>query len=145
MNVFSFIRWLVFLIPPLSSSAHVCLIGQLYLPYPSDPPFLYHPAQNISTLSNVRVFKRDILRRRFHGPQGSVDGALLGSSQPGIDQSLNVSDLGVDWVAEAADVLPVFAADGLGWVLGAEEGGHAAVKGSLYQVEDARHADAEGG
>ena len=93
----------------------------------------------------MRVFKRNILGCRFHGPQGSVDGALLRSSQPGIDQSLNVSDLGVDGVAEAADVLPVFAADGLGWVLGAEEGGHAAVKGSLYQVENARHADAEGG
>ena len=56
-----------------------------------------------------------------------------------------MSDLGVDGVAEAANVLPVFSPDRLRRVLGAEEGWRAVVERSVYQVEDARHANADGG
>ena len=103
--------------------------------------------RDISAVPDVHAFESDVFRPRFHDPRSwrGGDGALLGSSQPGIDQSLHVSDFRVDGVPKATDVLPVFPTDGLRWILRAEEGRHAAVERSLYQVENARHANANGG
>ena len=147
MTFFSVIyrNLLVFLPPSISSSAHVCLIRQRCLPWPSDPRS--SSAQDIYAFLDLYAFERDIFGTRFHGPRSwrGEHGALLGSSQPGIDQSLNVSDFRVDGVPKAADVMPVFPTDRLRWVLGAEESRRAVIEASLYQVEHARHANAKGG